>query len=118
MKGYRKFALIEALLGKELITRAGVEVTEIILSSTMARGRYPIAATVNGVRETYTEKGEHYHDSEESPIDLFMAPETYTGYAILWCDGSKSKIHDTREEAEESTFLDDYNSIVEVSWEC
>lgn len=68
----KPFNLERALAGNKVVTREGVEVTEIYKFTT-ATSQFKIAAVVHGVLKTCTVDGV-YSPGVPSQHDLFMAP--------------------------------------------
>jgi hypothetical protein len=77
----KPFNLEEALAGKPVVTRRGVEATQLHLFQ--IDHVYPLSAVVEGELIQYTIKGE-FRSDYESGWDLFMASESKFLWINLW----------------------------------
>jgi hypothetical protein len=77
----KQFNYQEFLNGAKVVTRNGIEVTDIHYFKNVVNGS-PICAEVNGYYFTYHENGFYYDNETESDNDLFIV-EDY-GYTFIY----------------------------------
>ena len=70
----RPFDLEKALAGEPVITREGLEVTELYLAKTATNNTRRLIAVTEGALRHYSEDGKWQFDKGDNPNDLFMAP--------------------------------------------
>lgn len=70
----RPFDLEKALAGEPVITREGLEVTELYLAKTATNNTQRLIAVTEGSLKHYSEDGKWQFDKNDSSKDLFMAP--------------------------------------------
>ena len=86
-------------------------------------GEHPIIAQVEGYDySTSLRKDGRFIIGEESPLDLFFAPEKKEGWANIYlCEGEYSLddvIYSSRIDAEESgKKFEDYLTTIQIEWE-
>ena len=118
----KKFNLDEYLANpnRKIVTRDG-RAAEILCTNYI--GAYPIIAQVEGYdySTNFCKDGSSVI-GEESPRDLFFAPENKEGWANIYlCEGEYSLddvIYSSRIDAEESgKKFEDYLTTIQIEWE-
>lgn len=71
----KQFDLEKALSGDPVVTRDGLEVTQVTLFE--CEGQLPVMAVIAGELEGFTKTGEYFPTGEASGFDLFMKPKTH-----------------------------------------
>ena len=109
----KKFNLDEYLKNptRKVVTRNGTNVR--IVCTDRRNSRCPIVALIEdkdnpeGIR-TFTKDGNWDVSGDETPIDLFFAPERHEGWVNIYADTKDNSytsgvcIYDTKEEAEKN----------------
>ena len=98
MKNLKPFDLEKALAGAKVVSRDGIEVTEIKLFESIKHD-FKVVAISGGDVATYTIDGVYSCTKGESKYDLFLAPELKTGWVNIYPNG-ESYWHETKEGAE------------------
>ena len=93
-----KFDLEKALAGEKVITRDGLEVTQLVNFEGVGDRCESIYAMVGGKVISYYGCGNY--TGNHSPLDLFMAPKKLSGFINVYADGDVGYLmHDTKEGA-------------------
>jgi hypothetical protein len=79
----KPFNLEKALAGSPVVTRNGLEVTELKLFKDSIT-RTPLVGCVLGYLHQYTIDGVYSLDGSENPLDLFMVPVKKKFYVTLY----------------------------------
>jgi len=104
----KKFNLKEALEGAPVVTRRGVEVTQLHLFE--IDHLYPLFAVVEGETIQYTIKGE-FRQFHESGWDLFMAEVEKAQWVNVW-ETKNGYILTTNHNREDQADLEIENELV------
>jgi hypothetical protein len=103
-KKLKPFDLEAALNGAAVVTRAGKEVTEVIVLKTVIYGRN-VLAVINGDLYSFNQNGRVDGDIEH-PNDLFMKPTQVTKWVNIYKNSSGyycgNHFHLTKEQALEN----------------
>ena len=105
---------------KEVITRDGRAAK--IYCTNYCSPNFPIVAEIEGwnYSEIFTREGHYDGSKQESPNDLFFAPEKHEGWATIYGKFLTGEIFSTKEEAEELVKrygTKDFVAIAKVEWE-
>ena len=106
----KPFDLEAALQGAAVVTRAGKEVSEVVVLKTLIYGRN-LFAVIDGQLYSFYYDGKVY-ENEEYKNDLFMKPVQVTKWVNIYCSsgGFRTGIYtfDSEEQAKKS--IDEFNS--------
>ena len=108
---------------KKVVTRDGQSVKIHCTNFDVIDGRRIVAEIEgSGYSTTFFEDGKYFR-SEETPSDLFFAPEKYEGWVNVYLDADNDSyvgtcIYKSKEEAEESgKKWSCYITTVKIEWE-
>ena len=93
-----EFDLEKALAGEKVITRDGLEVTQLVNFEGVGDRCESIYAMVGGKVISYYGCGNY--TGNHSPLDLFMAPKKLSGFINLYDNGDAGPIiHNSKKQA-------------------
>lgn len=114
----KPFNLEKALAGDPVVTRCGIQVTEIVQLRTASATDRPIIGVVNGIPRSFRIDGT-FCEGYVFPDDLFMAPKIVkkSGWLNIYPNNKAGHdIHDVKQVAN-NTSLQNRVACVFVEWE-
>jgi len=123
MNKNKPFDLKAALRGEKVVTRFGIEASDVLQPRGLEKP-FIVIAVINGRIYKFNKDGQYYNfDDKESDMDLFMAPKTITKFSVIYRDGAGKtwnghELFDTIEEARAKVSqYSNFFTVATVTWE-